>query len=42
MSNQYTQPSLIDTDLFNKSMRPLCNGGLHRSHHLAQIEKALA
>jgi hypothetical protein len=78
-------PSLIDTDLFNESMRPLCNAvpaaeiaemavetaaaideeldslspdflarveregtpvrlnrGLHRSHHLAQVEKAIA
>jgi hypothetical protein len=78
-------PSLIDTDLFNESMRPLCNAvpaaviakmavetaaaidqevdslspdflakveregtpvrlnrGLHRAHHLAQVEKALA
>jgi hypothetical protein len=78
-------PSLIDTDLFNESMRPLCNAvpaaviakmavetaaaideeisslssdflahveregtpvklnrGLHRSHHLAQVERALA
>lgn len=77
-------PSLIDTDLFNESMRPLCNAvpadviakmavetaaaidreidslspdflarveregtpvrlnrGLHRSHHLAQVEKAI-
>jgi hypothetical protein len=76
-------PSLIDTDLFNESMRPLCNAvpaaviarmavetataideeidslqpeflarverdgtpvrlnrGLHRNHHLAQVEKA--
>ena len=78
-------PSLIDMDLFNESMRPLCNAvpaaviaqmavetaaaidreidalspdflqrverdgtpvrlnrGLHRNHHLAQVEKALA
>ncbi len=77
-------PSLIDTDLFNESMRPLCNAvpaaviarmavetttaiddaidslqpeflarverdgtpvrlnrGLHRNHHLAQVEKAV-
>ncbi|MGD0725624.1 MAG: maleylpyruvate isomerase N-terminal domain-containing protein [Spirochaetia bacterium] len=77
-------PSLIDTDVFNESMRPLCNAvpveviakmavetaaaideeidslspdflakverdgtpvrlnrGLHRSHHLAQVEKAI-
>jgi hypothetical protein len=77
-------PSLIDTDLFNESMRPLCNAvpaaviarmavetataideaidslqpeflarverdgtpvrlnrGLHRNHHLAQVEKAI-